>query len=134
MASEPSPPARASFFRFGAADVLFVFFALGILQRAGAGMLDDPGLGWQIRIPDAMLQQGGFLHSDPFGLRTHGEPWIPYGFLGSGAFRIAEEWAGLNGIAMLTALVLALILRCQYRWMTADGVPGVQAALWTFLA
>jgi hypothetical protein len=134
MTVEDKPPCRRSFFRIGVADFVFVFFALAILQRAGTGMLDDPGLGWHVRIPDAMAEQGGFLSTDPFGGPTQGQPWMPFGFLGSSAFHVAERWGGLDGIAMLTALTLAFTLRCLYRMMVVDGVPAVQAIGWTFLA
>src|SRR5947209_15939267 len=134
MTSPPSEPSRPGFFRLGVADFLFAFFALAILQRAAFGMVDDPGLGWQLRIPDAMLEQGGFLYSDPFGRNTQGEPWVPYGFLGSTALRLAWGWGGLDGLAMLTALVVAFVVRCLYRMMVSDGVPPVQAVVWAFLA
>ena len=134
MTAEVSPPARRSLFRVGVADVLFVFFALAILQRAGTGIVDDPGLGWHIRIADAMAEQGGFLHSDPFGLTTRGEPWVPFGFLGSVTLRLADGWGGLDALAMLVALTVAFGLRCLYRMMLTDGVPPVQAVAWTFLA
>src|SRR5215217_7117778 len=96
-------PGRRSPFRIGVADFMFLFFALAILQRASSGIVDDPGLGWHIRIPDAMAESGGFLHTDPFGQTTRGEPWVPWGFLGSAAFRLADGWGGLDGLAMLTA-------------------------------
>src|SRR5947209_6046630 len=97
MTSPPSEPSRPGFFRLGVADFLFGFFALAILQRAAFGMVDDPGLGWQLRIPDAMLEKGGFVYTDPFGRPTQGEPWTPYGFLGSTALRLAWGWGGSAG-------------------------------------
>ena len=133
MTAEVTAPARRSL-RIGVADFVFLFFALAILQRAGTGIVDDPGLGWQLRIPDAMAEQGGFLYSDPFGLPTHGDPWIPYGFLGSAALRFADGYGGLDALAMLVALTVALTLRCLYRMLVADGVPPVQAVVWVFLA
>src|SRR5262245_32614112 len=129
-----TPFARRSPFRIGAADLVFLFFALAILQRASSGIVDDPGLGWQIRIPDAMVEAGGFLYSDPFGAPSRGEPWTPWGFLGSALLRFAEGWGGLDGVAMLTALTVAFALRCLYRMMVNDGVPPVQAVVWTLLA
>ena len=95
MTADPSPPVRRSPFRVGAADVVFVFFALAILQRAGSGIVDDPGLGWHLRIADAMVEQGGFLRADPFGLPTQGEPWVPFGFLGSMLFLL---WSAALGV------------------------------------
>lgn len=134
MTADVSPPARRSVFRVGVADVVFVFFALAILQRASTGIVDDPGLGWHIRIADAMAEKGGFLDADPFGLTTRGEPWLPFGFLGSAALRLADGWGGLDALAMLVALTVAFTLRYLYRMMVTDGVPPIQAVGWTFLA
>lgn len=129
-----APSLRRRFLRFGAADLVFVFFALAILQRSGSGMLDDPGLGWQIRIADAMAEQGGFVHADPFGGATKGEPWLPFGWIGPVLLRFAEGWGGLDALAVLGALTIAFLLRCLYRMLVADGVPPIQAFAWTFLA
>src|SRR5262245_16765529 len=129
-----NPPVRRSPFRIGVADFVFLFFALAILQRATSGIVDDPGLGWQIRIADAMAEKGGFLYSDPFGASTQSEMWTPWGFLGSALLRFADGFGGLDAIAMLTALTVAFGLRCLYRMMVNDGVPPVQAVAWTFLA
>ena len=129
VAETPPTPTRRSPFRIGGADLVFLVFALAILQRAGSGMVDDPGLGWQLRIPDAMAEHGGFLHTDPFGGPTHGEPWMPYGFLGSALLRFADGWGGLDAIAMLTALTVAFALRCLYRMMVNDGVPPFRVDL-----
>jgi hypothetical protein len=134
MTAEEYTPKRRSPFWPGAADFVFLFFALAILQRAGTGMVDDPGLGWQIRIPDAMIEQGGFLDSDPFGATTQGQSWTTWGFLGSSLLRLGFEWGGLDGVAMVTALTIAFALRCLYRMMVTDGVPPLQAVVWTFLA
>src|SRR5262245_6615330 len=134
MTAEVSPRTRRSLLRIGSADFVFAFFALAILQRAGTGMVDDPGLGWQVRIADAMVERGGFVYSDPFGDTTYGDPWIPWGFLGSALFRFAYGWGGLDGIAVVTALTIAFALRCLYRMLVNDGVPAVQAVVWTFLA
>jgi hypothetical protein len=134
MSAGATAPVSRSPFRIGVADFVFLFFALAILQRSSTGIVDDPGLGWQIRIPDAMAEQGGFLYSDPFGGPTNGQPWMPYGFLGSGLLRIADGWGGLDGLAVLTALTVAFCLRCLYRMMVNDGVPPLQAVCWTLLA
>jgi hypothetical protein len=134
MTAAETTPIRRNPFRIGAADIVFVVFALAILQRAGTGMLDDPGLGWQIRIPDAMAEKGGFIWTDPFGESTQGETWTPWGFLGSSLLRFADGFGGLDALAMITALTLAFLLRCLFRMMVNDGVPAVQAVVWTFLA
>jgi hypothetical protein len=134
MAVDPTLPTRRNIFRVGVADFVFVFFALTFLQLAGSGIVDDPGLGWHVRIVDAMAEQGGFLWADPFGLTTRGEPWVPFGFLGSAALHFSYHWGGLDALAVVVALTIAFTLRCLYRMMVTDGVPAVQAVVWTYLA
>ena len=48
--------------------------------------------------------------------------------------RAAYEWGGLNAIALLTCLVLAVTLRCIYRRLTVDGAHWMLAAFATYLA
>lgn len=116
------------------ADVLFVFLTLGILQNAGSRMMDDPGLGWHLRIADLMAEHGGFLYREEFCYPTQGRPWVTRAWLSDVLFRLIDAWGGLNGIAVLTAVIVALALRWLYTRMLADGVNWLSAAFWTFLA
>jgi hypothetical protein len=135
--SEPEaspPPARPSWFRFGAADLFFLVLVLGIIQNSRTGMVDDPGLGWHIRNIDAMREQGGWLTHDPFTLGKSEQRWFANQWLGDVVYWLANEWAGLNGIAAVTTLVLALTFRLLYGMLVRDGVPWSVALVWAFLA
>lgn len=128
-----APPA-GSWFRVGVADVLFVVLIFGMMQRSRSGMLDDPGVGWHIRNIDAMLEQGGWLTHDPFTLNRGDQRWFTNQWLGDLLLWLGYRWAGLNGIAVVVTLVLALTIRLLYGMLIRDGVPWPMAFLWAVLA
>ena len=135
MTTASSPQvAKTRWYALGLADVVLLIMCAAIIQVGRASMVDDPSLGWQLRIPDAMWETGGFLYTDPFSAPTLGERWVPYGFLASGLYRLSEAWGGLNGIAVLTTLVLAWTLCLLFRMLLIDGIPPLLAPFWTYLA
>src|SRR5439155_11018218 len=98
MSTAPCPRVGPRWYGVGLADLVLLFFSAAIVQVGQARMVDDPSLGWQLRIPDAMWEAGGFLHADPFSGPAAGRPWVPYGFVASGLFWLANEWGGLAGL------------------------------------
>ena len=105
-----------------------------IRQTAGGGgMVDDPGIGWHLRNIDAMAQEGGWLYEDPFCLPRPGEPqpWRTTQWVGDLVLWLADRWAGLNGITVVTAVFLGLIYRGLYGGLRADGVAWPLAFAWT---
>jgi len=121
-------------YSLGFADVVFVFFTLCILQTAGTRMMDDPGLGWNLRIADLMWENQGFLYREQFCFPTEGRPWVTQAWLGDILLRLAYGWGGLNGLAVFSALCVALTLRLLFTRMTRDGVHWLAAGFWTFMA
>jgi hypothetical protein len=115
---------------------VFLVVALVVLRGAGQGMLDDPGLGWHLRNIDAMLARGGWLTEDPFTQPGQGgaRPWYTNQWLGELPLWLGWRWAGLEGIAVVTALVVALVARVLYRMLLRDGLPWAVALVWTALA
>jgi hypothetical protein len=97
-------------------------------------MMDDPGLGWHLRIADKMWEDRGFIYQEPFCYPTAGQPCVTQAWLGDIALRLIYGWGGLNGVAVLAALCIALTMRLLYTRMTLDGVNWVVAAFWCFLA
>jgi hypothetical protein len=130
-----SPPPVRRWYQLGVADLVFLFTAFVVLQGARHTMLDDPGLGWHLRNIDAMRAEGWWLTTDPFTEPGQGEarPWRTNQWLGEIPLWLGERWAGLEGIAVITALVLALMMRCFYQMLLNDGLPWPVAALWTAL-
>ncbi len=125
---------RPDWFRIGSADLVFLILALIIVQAGRQNMLDDPGLGWHLRDIDAMRQQGGWLTQDPFSGPRGGAAYLTNQWLGELPLYLGWRWAGLEGIAAVTAVVLALTLACLFRMLLRDGLPWPVAGLWTALA
>src|SRR4051794_37406769 len=113
MTDPVSPPGSTAWYRPGIADLVFLLLALAVLRGARHSLLDDPGLGWHLRNIDAMREQGGWLREDPFtDPRTRDEPtarWFSNQWLGELPFYLGWKWAGLEGIAVVNALVIALL-------------------------
>lgn len=128
MNSSPQPLDRP-----GIADLIFLFVALAVLRGASHGLLDDPGLGWHVRNIDAMRQEGGWLTVDPFTDHAGKEApaWYTNQWLGELPLYLGWKLAGLEGIAVVTALVFALLARLMYRAMVEDGAAWPIALLWT---
>jgi hypothetical protein len=122
-------------YRPGLADVVFLLAALAVLRGAGQGLLDDPGLGWHLRNIDAMIDKGGWLREDPFtDPRVHPRAeWYTNQWLGEAPLWLGWRLAGLEGIAVATALVIGLMARCLYGILVRDGLPWPAACFWTAL-
>jgi hypothetical protein len=133
-ASPPSPAPAPRWYHFDGADLAFLILAVVMVQSAARqSMLDDPGLGWHLRNIDAMIAHGGWLTEDPFSQRPD-RPWRTNQWLGELPLWLGERWAGLEGIAAVTALALAWTHRCLYRMLRRDGLSWPAAAIWTALA
>jgi hypothetical protein len=120
--------------RPGMADWLLVLLLFAIIHRSQGSMLDDPGVGWHLRNVDAMLAEGAWLTHDPFTWNRVEATWRNNQWLGDLALWSGWKWGGLEGIAAVTTILLALILRHLYRLLSGDGIPWPLALFWTYLA
>ncbi len=120
--------------RIGIADFLFVFFTCAIMQSATMRMMDDPGLGWHLRYADQMVEQGGFVYEEAFCYPTLNNKVVMRAWLSDLILRAAYDWGGLNAIAVLICLVLAVTLRCIYCRLAQEGAHWSLAALASYLA
>jgi hypothetical protein len=132
--NEAGVPGSRSWYGFSVADFLFIFFTVSILQHAGTGMMDDPGLGWHLRIADLMWENRGFIYHEQLCYPTEGQPWVTQAWLGDILMRLVYAWGDMNGLAVLTTLCIALTLRLLYTRMTSEGAIWPLAGLWSFLA
>ena len=126
--------AQPRWFHLGSADLAFLILALVIVPAGRQNMLDDPGLGWHLRDIDAMREQGGWLTRDPFSGPRHDAPYQTNQWLGEVPLYLGWRWAGLEGIAAVTAVVLALTLACLFRMLLRDGLAWPVAGAWTAIA
>jgi hypothetical protein len=124
----------SKWFRLGGADLVFILLCVIVVHAAKGRMLDDPGLGWHLRDIDAMVAEGGWLHVDPFSDRGGGQRWYSNQWLGELPLWLGERWAGLEGIAAVSTLLIAFTLRCLYCLLARDGLPWPVALFWTWVA
>src|SRR5262249_47831451 len=117
-------------------ELLFLLVAILAVRSSRNVMLDDPGLGWHLRNVDAMIEQGGWLTTDPFTYSRGEAParWLTNQWLGELPFWLGWKWAGLEGIAVATAVILAAMISWLYRSFLSDGVPWSVAFGWAILA
>jgi len=119
---------------FGVADLLFLVLAIGMIQRSQDAMLDDPGLGWHLRNVDAMLEQGNWLTEDPFSFTNEGNQYYTNQWLGDIFLWAGWQWGGLEGVAVVTTLVLVFTFWLLFRFMIRDRVPIPLALVCTLAA
>src|SRR5277367_1476172 len=129
-------PATRPWYRLGSADVVFLFLIVAIFPHARGKMLSDPGLGWHLRNIDAMIAEGGWLHTDPFSQPHDGvvQEWRTNQWLGELPFWLGNRWAGKEGIAAVATLILAFTLRLLYTMLLRDGLPWPFAVFWLCVA
>ena len=135
--SERAGGVRESWFRIGSADIVFLVLILVIFQAAHGKMLSDPGLGWHLRNIDAMIAEGGWLHTDPFTQPRDGvRAGVAHAINGSASCRSGSASAGRGreGVAAVATLILAFTLRLLYTMMLRDGLPWPFAVFWVCVA
>ena len=127
-----SPLARI---RPGIGEFLFLFFLAVGMHDARGSLLDDPGVGWHIRNIDAMLEQGSWLTVDVFSDPRDQAPaqWYSNQWLGEVPFWLGWKWAGLNGVAGVNAILIAILGGLLYRELLTRGLSWPVAMLWTLL-
>ncbi|MFO0876939.1 MAG: hypothetical protein U0840_06165 [Gemmataceae bacterium] len=129
------PQVSWAWYRPSVADALFLIIALMGLRGARHTLLDDPGLGWHIRNIDAILEQGWWLRFDPFTDPRYLPSAMYYTnqWLGDVPYWLGWRWAGLEGVAAVNAVTLALLASLLYRILLADGLPWAVALVWAAL-
>jgi len=90
----------------------------------------DSDAGWHIRTGEAILTTGTLPRSDPYSFTRPGQPWFAWEWLSDVAAGAAHRAAGLGGVAMLYATVIAAGVWLWFRlhWMV-DGNFFLAAAM-----
>ena len=134
MITQSGTSKRSPWYAFSVADFLFILVAASVLEHARSSLMDDPGLGWHLRIADLMWENRGFVYQEQLSYPTEGRVWLTHAWLSDIIMRLIYGWGGMNGLAVMSALCIALTVRLLYTRMTGDGVNWLVAAFWSFLA
>jgi len=81
----------------------------------GDHILRDADTAWHIRVGDYILSQGQVPRVDIFSHRKFGQEWIAHEWLADAIFAAIHRVAGLNGIVVLSAIVIAATFILLFR-------------------
>ncbi|HEU0368244.1 MAG TPA: hypothetical protein VFR42_03475 [Candidatus Acidoferrum sp.] len=104
------------------ADLVFVLLLValswGTLSKA---LLGDAGIGWHIRTGELILSTHAIPRVDPFSSVMRGQPWYAWEWFYDGIVGVLHGVAGLNGVVLFSATVIALTFALVYRKMIESG-------------
>ncbi len=129
-----SHPAWAGWFVPSAGDLIFVAL-LGLLTctTLSVRLLADAGIGWHIRTGQLILATHQIPRVDPFSSMS-GQPWFAWEWLYDVAVGWLDRAAGLNGVVLLTALIIAGLFAWTFRLLLRRGTNILVALVLTLLA
>jgi hypothetical protein len=89
-------------------DLIFVCVLFSLSMGAfSQRLLGDADIGWHIRNGELMLRTHALTRVDPFSSSMSGKPWYAWEWLYDLLVGSIHRWAGLNGVVLLTAFVVA---------------------------
>ncbi len=138
MGSRSSPadshPAWARWIVPSIADLFFVAL-LGTLSLTtlSVRLLGDAGIGWHIRTGQMILATHAVPSVDPFSSMT-GQTWFAWEWLYDVVVGWLERTAGLNGVVVFTALIIAAVFSWTFRLLLRRGTNVFVALILVLLA
>ncbi len=117
-----------------ATDLIFVAL-LGLLTITvlSVRLLGDAGIGWHIRTGQMILATHEIPRVDPFSSMA-GQPWYAWEWLYDVVVGWLDSAAGLNGVVLLTALIIAGLLAWTFRLLLRRGANVLVALVLVLLA
>jgi hypothetical protein len=116
-------------------DVLFVaLLGLLVFTNLSTRLLGDAGIGWHIRTGQLILSTHSVPHVDPFSSSMHGQPWFAWEWLYDVLAGWLESTAGLNGVVLFTALIIAAVFSWTFRLLVWRGTNVLLALVLVLLA
>jgi hypothetical protein len=107
-------------------DILFaallVWLILFTIHSDGSiGLLADSNTGYHIRTGDFILRHGAAPHRDIFSFSKAGEPWFAWEWLSAILFALLYQAAGMKGLVIMSAAVIAVANVILLRHMVWRG-------------
>src|SRR5437764_10609618 len=106
-------------------DCLFVALLLWLIgftaSGGSAGLLQDAGTGYHVRVGDFVLNRHAVPRFDVFSFTREGQPWYAWEWLSGVLFSILHGAAGLKGIVLFSAVLIAGTVALLVRHMIARG-------------
>lgn len=111
--------------------VLVWLFATG--SGGWAGLLADGDSGWHIRTGEWILEHGKVPQTDLFSFSKEGQPWFAWEWLTDVLFAKLHAMAGLKGLVVFAALVIACYGTILFRHLIWRGSTPFAALLASLL-
>jgi hypothetical protein len=107
-------------------DLFFLAVLVLLFMTSGAagweGLLADADVGWHIRTGDYILSHHTVPHVDLYSFSKPGAPWYAWEWLSDVLYSGLHRIAGLKGIVLLAAVLIALYALTLVRRMVARDV------------
>ncbi len=98
------------------ADLIFIaVLSALIFTQLSVRLLGDAGTGWHIRTGQQILSTHTIPRVDPFSSTMAGKPWFAWEWLYDVLAGQLYTTAGLNGVAWLTAVIIAAVFSWMFR-------------------
>ncbi|MDQ1388470.1 MAG: hypothetical protein QOF56_1924 [Acidobacteriaceae bacterium] len=135
VSAESREPAWVRWVVPSVGDVLFVaLLGLLVFTNLSTRLLGDAGIGWHIRTGQLILSTHSVPHVDPFSSSMHGQPWFAWEWLYDVLAGWLESTAGLNGVVLFTALIIAAVFSWTFRLLVWRGTNVLLALVLVLLA
>jgi len=116
-------------------DLIFiVLLALLTLTPLSVRLLGDAGIGWHIRAGQEILATHAIPRVDAFSSSMSGKPWFRWEWLYDLGVGGLERVTGLNGVVLITALVIAVVFGWTFRLLVGRGTNIFVAVVLVMLA
>jgi hypothetical protein len=122
-----------------ASDLIFVaLLGLLVFTALSVRLLGDAGIGWHIRAGQLILDTHTIPRVDPFSATpsttTAGQPWFAWEWLYDVVVGWLDRAAGLNGVVLFTALIIAMVFSWTFRLLLRRGTNLLVALILVLLA
>jgi hypothetical protein len=128
-------PAWTQWFLPSIGDLIFISL-LGLLAYSvlSVRLLGDAGIGWHIRTGQLILATHTIPRVDPFSSTMAGQPWFAWEWLSDALVGWLDQSAGLNGVVLFTASIIALTFAWAFRLLIRRGTNFLVALILALLA
>jgi len=115
---------------------LFFVALLGMLvfTNLSVRLLGDAGIGWHIRTGQLILATHSVPRVDPFSASMTGQPWFAWEWLYDVLVGWLNRAAGLNGVVLFTAVIIATVFSWTFRLLVRRGTNVLLALILVLLA
>jgi hypothetical protein len=125
---------KTQYFIVSIADMLFLSLLLYISIVQGGKLLSDCDTGYHIRAGEYILNTFSVPHFDIFSFHTPEIPWTAHEWLSEVIMAIIHHYAGLTGVAVFFALIIALVYYLLFKVIRLYGGNIFVVILFVLLA